>query len=188
MIAGPGCFARMKNALNGHVDRERHTMFQASADNVRHRLDGMIETVQEAMSMKTDEVFTQVKRDYRSVLGGGDPSQAGQVLPREQRLVRKEVMKIIRGVEDSFTKISEDKRENEGAKKGDLKETTTTSPKSESEGGPDSPEAVRDGGVFADGGPQNESALRTGMEGHGRSAGVVPGAHTKEEGDEAAAN
>ena len=167
----------MKNALNGHVDRERFTMFQESADNVRHRLDAMIETVQETMSVKTDEVFTQIKRDYRSVLGGNDPSQAGQVLPREQRLVRKEVMKIVRGVEDSFTKISEDKSE----KEEDMK-VTTPGLKSESGGVLGSPEAVHDGEVFADGASHKESTSEFGMEGVGRSAGAVSEADSKDKG------
>ena len=54
---------------------------------------------------KIDEVIIQIKRDYRSVLGGGDMSQVGEVLPRVQRQVRKEIKHMIEDVENMMRKV-----------------------------------------------------------------------------------
>ncbi|KAL8647915.1 MAG: hypothetical protein Q9226_006230 [Calogaya cf. arnoldii] len=65
---------------------------------VRNQLKDMVSSVEETLADKTDEVFMQIKRDYRAVLGGGDSPQ-GEVLPRVQRLVRKDIKKPIEGAE-----------------------------------------------------------------------------------------
>ena len=96
----------MKACMHTHVANERFRMFQASANNVRDRLNVMVKDVRELMSDKTDEVFTQMRRDYRSMVGGGNIPQDGQVIPREQRLVRKEIMSIVKGVERIFMKVA----------------------------------------------------------------------------------
>lgn len=106
MKAGPGSFARMKAHMNSHVLHTRLTMFRESADNVQSRLEDMGEKMEGLMGDKTDEVFAQMKRDYRSVIGGGDLPQDGQILPKDQRIVRKEVMKILDEVEKSFLRVS----------------------------------------------------------------------------------
>lgn len=84
--------------MNDHVQAQQDTMFKASADEVRNQLKAMVSSVEETMADKTDEVFIQIKRDYRAVLGGEDVPQ-GEVIPRVQRLVRKEIKKTIDGVE-----------------------------------------------------------------------------------------
>lgn len=94
----------MKTAMNAHVDQERHVMFQESADEVRNRLKSLVQDVEETMSNRVDEVFIAMRRDYRSVLGGGDDVQ-GQVLPKAQRIMRKEVNGVIDGVEEIFKKV-----------------------------------------------------------------------------------
>jgi len=103
---GPGSYARMKTAMHSHVAVERETMFQQSADNVRNRLQAMVKDIEGLMDDKAHEVFTSMKRDYRAVLGGGDVAQEGQMLPREQRLVRREIMGVIDGVEKIFRKVA----------------------------------------------------------------------------------
>ncbi|KAL8724724.1 MAG: hypothetical protein Q9166_007785 [cf. Caloplaca sp. 2 TL-2023] len=95
---GPGQYKRMKAYMIDHVEQNRDTMFRASADQVRRLLKDLVKDVEEQIADKTDEVFIQIKRDYRSVLGGGEVSQ-GEVLPRVQRQVRKEIKKTIDGVE-----------------------------------------------------------------------------------------
>ncbi|KAL8881623.1 MAG: hypothetical protein Q9198_001208, partial [Flavoplaca austrocitrina] len=89
---------RMKAHMSEHVEANQDSMFQASADEVRNQLKDLVSTVEETLADKTDEVFIQIKRDYRAVLGGGDVAQ-GEVIPRVQRLVRKEIRKTIDGVE-----------------------------------------------------------------------------------------
>ena len=84
--------------MSSHVEGHRDAMFKASADEVRTQLEDMVSSVEETLADKTDEVFMQIKRDYRLVLGGEDVPQ-GEVIPRVQRLVRKETKKAIDGVE-----------------------------------------------------------------------------------------
>ena len=95
----------MKAALNGHVEQERHVMFQRSADEVRALLKQMVKTLKETLDEKADEIFLAMRRDYRSVLGGSDLPQ-GELLPKAQRLMRKEVMGKLGKVEKIFRKVA----------------------------------------------------------------------------------
>lgn len=100
ILAGPGSYARMKAAMQAHVDQERHVMFELSADEAKRRLIEMIEGASMTMSDRIDEVFVAMRRDYRSVLGGGDTQ--GEILPKSQRILRKQVMTTLDGVEQLF--------------------------------------------------------------------------------------
>ena len=95
---GPGSFKVMKSHMNGHVADARDRMFEDSTKEVQRQLHDLLRDVQDAISDKTDEVFIQMKRDYQSVLGGGD-LQKGEILPWEARQVRKEIRRIIQGTE-----------------------------------------------------------------------------------------
>lgn len=106
ITTGTGSFARMKAAMNSHVASERHTMFQSSADNVKSRLSVMLKELEVLMNDKADEVYIAIRRDYNTVLGGGEVPQNGEILPKTQRLVRKEMMRIIDGAEKVFSKIA----------------------------------------------------------------------------------
>lgn len=106
-------------------------MFQESADNVENRLREMIRNVEVLMSDKTDEVFALVRRDYRSIVGGGDVPQDGQILPREQRLVRKDVMTVIKGVEKAFMRVGELSAKDEEAQEDEEDEHQSSSGKRE---------------------------------------------------------
>ena len=86
--------------MSRHVDQERHVMFQDSADEARSRLKGMMREVEETMSNRVDEVFVAMRTDYSAALGSNH--NQGEILPRQQRLLRNEVMGIIEGVEKSF--------------------------------------------------------------------------------------
>ena len=103
---GPGSFARMKAAMNSHVAQERYTMFQSSAENVKSRLSIMLKELEVFMNDKADEVYLAMRKDYNWVLGGGEVPQDGEILPKAQRLVRKEMMQIIDSVETVFSKIA----------------------------------------------------------------------------------
>ncbi len=89
--------------MNAHVDQERHVMFQQSADEARRRLLEMAHEARERMSDRVDEVFVAMRRDYRAVLGGGETK--GEVLPKAQRLLRKEIMTTLEGVEKLFKRV-----------------------------------------------------------------------------------
>ena len=70
------------------------------------RLSVMIKELETHMIDKCDEVYLAMRRDYNSVLGGGDVPRDGEILPKTQRLVRREMMRIIDGVEKVFSKIA----------------------------------------------------------------------------------
>lgn len=101
---GPGQFKRMKAYMTDHVEQARQTMFHESANEVKRQLGALVHDMEETLADKTDEVFIQIKRDYRSVLGGGEAFQ-GEVIPRVQRQVRKEVKRTIDGVERMMKKV-----------------------------------------------------------------------------------
>lgn len=96
----------MKAAMNSHVAQERHTMFQSSAENVQTRLSVMLKELGVYMNDKADEVYIAMRRDYSSVLGGGEVPQNDEILPKTQRLVRKEMMRIVDSVEKVFKRIA----------------------------------------------------------------------------------
>ena len=104
---GPGSYMRMKAAMTQHVDVQRHVMFQQSVDEVRSQLKTLLKDLEAKMNDKTDEIFVSIKRDYRAVLGGGEGVPQGQLLPRSERLSRKEILRIIDGIEAVFRRIAE---------------------------------------------------------------------------------
>lgn len=110
----------MKAAMNAHVDQERHVMFQQSADEADRRLIKMVRDTGETMSDRMDEVFVAMRRDYRSVLGGGDTQ--GEILPKSQRLLRKEVMTTLDGVEKLFKMALGQAADNDWDAEGNMKD------------------------------------------------------------------
>ena len=94
-------------------------MFEASAAKVKDSLGGLIKTVEEQLGEKTDEVFVSVRRDYRAVLGAGE-AQEGQILPRPQRLCRKEIKGVIEGVKKIFEKVINGELDEDDSKTGDV--------------------------------------------------------------------
>ena len=109
----------MKALMNAHVDQERHVMFQQSAINVMEKLVNLIGEVEEFMKEKADEVFVNIKRDYRVGLGGHDVRQDGDILPRTQRAVRKEIKRILDGAEEAFMNALDMKIEDDDTGKDD---------------------------------------------------------------------
>ena len=94
----------MKEHMTTHIDRTRSTMFRDSTTKVKQALEALMESVEEEMLAKADEVFLSIKRDYSSALIGSQ-SATGKALPREQRVVRKEVLEIVNGSEKSFKRV-----------------------------------------------------------------------------------
>ena len=117
---------RMKGRMNSHVAHHRLTMFQESADEVRRQLQLLVSEAEEMLSEKIDEVFFQVKRDYRAVLGGGDQPKEGEILPKLQRQARKETMRSIESAEKMMRRVvglEVDAEEDEAAsEEGDSRE------------------------------------------------------------------
>ncbi|MCJ1479498.1 hypothetical protein MMC13_008184 [Lambiella insularis] len=102
---GPGCYARMKAAMYAHVDEQRHTMFSNSTNEVWQKLKALMLEVEEILANKADEVFVAMRRDYTSVLGGDDLPQ-GELMPKWQRAMRRDVRNVINSAEKTFKKIA----------------------------------------------------------------------------------
>ena len=116
-VEGTGSYARMKALMNTHVAQERHVMFQQSAENVRNKLLDLVRETEELMKDKADEAFISIKRDYRIGLGGHDVQRDGELLPRTQRAVRKEIKRILDGAEEAFMNaVGLEREEDDGGK------------------------------------------------------------------------
>lgn len=97
----------MKVSMGEHIEAERHTMFETSGQTIQKLLEDTIRDVKAEMDERIDEVYLQLCRDYRSVLGGGDQPDQGQMLPKAQRLARKQIIRVIDTVETRFTRVIE---------------------------------------------------------------------------------
>ena len=95
----------MKAIMHAYVDHNRHTMFQQSVDEVGKQLKKMLSDLEASMNDKTDKVFISMQRDYRSVLGGSTAPH-GELLPKLERLTRKEILQIAEGAEAKFRAIA----------------------------------------------------------------------------------
>ena len=96
-------------------------MFEASAEKVKSSLGGLIKIVEEQLSEKTDEVFVSMRRDYRAVLGAGEVKE-GEMLPRPQRLCRKDIKGVIEGVQRIFEKVVNGELDDDDSQAGDVGE------------------------------------------------------------------
>ena len=110
--------------MNTHVEHERGVMFGESAEAAQKRLEALVKQVEAMMSERVMEVFVAMRRDYRSVLGGAEESQ-GELLPKAQRLMRKEIIRILEDIERMFTAVLDGKvGENSDLGEEDVKKET----------------------------------------------------------------
>ena len=86
------------SSMEEHIDSNREDMFRESVDEVKTRLDRMCEAVAASMVDRADDVYQAMSRDYLSVMGGSKLPE-GQVMPRWERKLRADVLKIIEGRE-----------------------------------------------------------------------------------------
>lgn len=110
--------ARMKTIMHTYVDHRRHTMFQQSVDEVGKQLQKMLSDLEASMNDKTDKVFISMQRDYRSVLSSTSAAH-GELLPKSEQLTRKEVLRIVEGVEAQFRGAFEKEDEGQTPEKDD---------------------------------------------------------------------
>jgi hypothetical protein len=62
----------------------------------------MLKEVKEDMLTKVDGIFMNIERDYTGVVIGQDKGKKTEVLPRDQRALRKAVIKVVDGAELIF--------------------------------------------------------------------------------------
>lgn len=89
---GTGVSARRKAYISAHVDACKDVMFDRSTEKVRSLLDDMVKLQRMTVEDHIEDVLAGLKRDYMSAFGweGG-----AELLPRHERLMRKDVEKVI---------------------------------------------------------------------------------------------
>lgn len=90
--------------MNAHVDHQRRVMFAESAEAAQKRLEALVKQVEAMMSERVMEVFVAMRRDYRSVLGGAEETQ-GELLPKAERLMRKDLIRILEDIKRMFKDV-----------------------------------------------------------------------------------
>lgn len=105
---GAGSFMRMKEHMLRYVDAYRHRMFHDATLTVQRHLDLMCKALEDLMEEKADEIFIAMKRDYQRALGGGLQTHFDQaaVLPKSERVLRAEVMELLKTIDAQFEPIS----------------------------------------------------------------------------------
>jgi hypothetical protein len=104
--SGPGQYKRMKEQMSTYVDQYRHNMFNDATLTVKRHLDDMCRTLENVMDEKADEIYIKMKADYMRVLGGVKQNQQAPVLPKEERALRSDVMKILKSIDAQFEPIA----------------------------------------------------------------------------------
>ena len=136
---GSGQFLRMKAAMADHVSTVRHSMYDKSTKHVQRLLKEMLKQAEDSLHAKADEVFLGIKRDYTSVVVGQDASKKQQLLPREQRALRRGVLDIVEGAESVFKQVlglkseAEDEDSKEGSLSGTPESQRVQSPSAEAQ-------------------------------------------------------
>ena len=111
--SGGGMYVRMKGHMEGGV-ASNLDMFADSCNQVKQRLTVMCKDVNDAMSVKAEEVFINMSRDYTQVISG--TSVQGDIMPKQERLMRAEIAKAFEELElENQAVASKAEDESEGA-------------------------------------------------------------------------
>ncbi|RMZ08329.1 hypothetical protein D0860_04735 [Hortaea werneckii] len=100
--SGPGCYMRMKSAMQNHVDNNRRVMFDNATKQVQKSIMGLCEKVREQMLNDADQVYVHMQQDYMSVIGG---VRVDSNMSRQERTVRRDIDERITGADDIFQKV-----------------------------------------------------------------------------------
>ena len=100
---GTGSYKRMKGHMAEHVDHNKLSMFNAACDQVRNSLSGLIDNVRTEMLDRADSIFVSMQRDYMSIIGGVNVGHV--TIPREERVLRREVDERITSVDAMFQRV-----------------------------------------------------------------------------------
>ena len=96
----------MQHHMVDHINHARSSMFQEICGEVRNRLLDMCKQVEQQMSLKTDEIFMKMQRDYTQVVSGTKLPQ-GQLMPKNERKMRADVSQTIDGFEREAAEAQE---------------------------------------------------------------------------------
>ncbi|KAH9834261.1 Dynamin family [Teratosphaeria destructans] len=100
--SGPGQFKRMKSAMFDHVTSNSVTMFEDAAKEVRKSIKKMCDNVRSDMLDRADAIYLSMQRDYMSIIGG---VKIDTKMPREERLMRREIDEVIGKADTIFQRV-----------------------------------------------------------------------------------
>jgi len=100
---GQGSFKRMKTFMLQHVDSTKQTMFAESTDDIKRRITVMLKDVHDQLEASLDEIFLSMKRNYTQLVIAVRGN--AERLPREQRMMRKEVLDVVNGAKSIFERV-----------------------------------------------------------------------------------
>jgi hypothetical protein len=98
---GKGQYNRMKVHMTTQVGQTKDTMFDDCVNHVRNLIDKLLKETREQLLEKVDAVYLAIEREYTSVVIGQDTGSSG-ALPREQRVLRKNVLEIVDSADLKF--------------------------------------------------------------------------------------
>ena len=99
----------MKDHTTGHVDSNKTQMFEKACDQVRKSLSRLCDDVRQKMLSEADTVYLSMQRDYMSILGGLNVGEIS--MPREERVIRRELEEFITAADPAFQKVIDDELE-----------------------------------------------------------------------------
>jgi hypothetical protein len=91
----------MKVHMTSQVGQTKDTMFNDCVNHVRSLIDKLLKGTREQLLEKVDAVYLAIEREYTSVVIGQDTGSSG-ALPREQRVLRKNVLEIVDSADLKF--------------------------------------------------------------------------------------
>ncbi|KAL8864722.1 MAG: hypothetical protein Q9174_007245 [Haloplaca sp. 1 TL-2023] len=109
---GPGCFKRMKDKMYASVEEKRHTMFQASANIVKGKLEAMMNTQGEYLKGRLSVAMQGFRQDYTTVFGTLE-TETNEALNTNTSL-RDEVKRIFEDYDGIFQRMAGDPEESDG--------------------------------------------------------------------------
>lgn len=89
--------------MHVHVENVKSSMFGDACDQVRQRLQNVCEDVRKTMLDRADGVYTNMQRDYMSIIGGVSVGRVS--MPREERSIRRQLDEMITEADTHFQGI-----------------------------------------------------------------------------------
>lgn len=90
---GAGSFKSMKTYMHQHVAERQVSMFRDATKQVKKSLISMCGQVKKTMLEKADQVYVSMNRDYMTLVGV--EMDENHVMPREERVMRRDVESVI---------------------------------------------------------------------------------------------
>ena len=92
----------MKDHIETHVNKERHKIFNQSTDRVKQSLEVMVENLEVELTLKINQAFVKVERDYSVFMQAEFASEASTALIEEAELKKDMILQFINSQGSKF--------------------------------------------------------------------------------------